>query len=172
MLVALQLDRNAVACGFDRYAQPRFAQLECDNELPNGPFDLITAVEVFEHLLDPIEVLTSLRERLAPSGVVLISTELYQRRRFPNVSRWPYLALDHGQHITLFTREGLKRASLSAGLRRVYTVNWGPTPFLHLFIQGGEPSLTGDSAFLPGSICGVNCARVWTLPSDRAGLGP
>jgi SAM-dependent methyltransferase len=138
MLVALQLDRNAVARGFDRYAQPRFAQLECSNELPDGPFDLITAVEVFEHLLNPIEVLTSLRERLAPSGVVLISTELYQRQRFPDASRWPYLALDHGQHITLFTSDGLKRAARAAGLRHIYTVNWGPTPFLHLFIHGGR----------------------------------
>ena len=53
MLVALQLDRNAAARGFDRYAEPRFAQLECSKELPDGPFDLITAVEVFEHLLIP-----------------------------------------------------------------------------------------------------------------------
>ena len=135
MLVALQLDRDAAARGFDRYAEPRFAQLECGKELPDGPFDLITAVEVFEHLLDPVEVLTSLRQRLAPRGIVLISTELYQRSRFPDPSRWPYLALEHGQHVTLFTREGLRRTAQSAGLRHVYTVKWGPTPFLHLFIH-------------------------------------
>jgi hypothetical protein len=138
MLVALQLDRDAVARGFDRYAQPRFAQLECGSELPQGPFDLITAVEVFEHLLDPVEVLTSLRERLAAKGVLLISTELYQRKRFPDPSRWPYLALDHGQHVTLFTREGLRRTARAAGLRLVYTVNWGTTPFMHLLVHGGR----------------------------------
>ena len=148
MLVALQLDRNAAARGFDRYAEPRFAQLECTKELPEGPFDLITAVEVFEHLLDPIEVLTSLRQRLAPRGVVLISTELYQRYRFPDPSRWPYLALDHGQHITLFTRDGLRRTAAAAGLRHVYTVNWGPTPFLHLFIHEGRTAPYGRLGFL------------------------
>jgi SAM-dependent methyltransferase len=139
MLVALQLDRNAEARGFDRYAEPRFAQLECSKKLPDGPFDLITAVEVFEHLLDPVEVLAALGQRLAPTGVVLISTELYRRSRFPDPSRWPYLALAHGQHVTLFTREGLRRTAAAAGLRHVYTVNWGPTPFLHLFIHQSRP---------------------------------
>jgi SAM-dependent methyltransferase len=135
MLVALQLDRQAKAFGFDRYATPRFAQLVCGNTLPDGPFDLITAVEVAEHLTNPVEVLTNLRERLAPNGVVMLSTELYQRERWPDPSKWHYLALEHGQHIMLFTLAGLKRAAAAAGLRHVRTFYWGRTPFLHLLVQ-------------------------------------
>lgn len=135
MLVALQLDRRAKAQGFDRYSEPRFAQLECSKVLPDGPFDLITAIEVMEHLLDPVDVLRALKERLAPSGIILVSTELYQRKRWPDPSTWHYLAREHGQHIMLFTRKGLKEVAKASGLRHVYTVHKGRVPFLHLFVH-------------------------------------
>ncbi|MDF1567449.1 MAG: methyltransferase domain-containing protein, partial [Spirochaetaceae bacterium] len=40
-----------------------------------GPFTLITAVEVFEHLADPKSVLEDLAGRLEPDGRLCISTE-------------------------------------------------------------------------------------------------
>ncbi|MEI9935670.1 MAG: class I SAM-dependent methyltransferase [Pseudomonadota bacterium] len=135
MLVSLQLDRKADAHGFDQYSVPRFAQLACGKQLPNGPFDLISAIEVIEHLLDPIDVLRAFQSRLAPSGLVLISTELYQRERWPDPSSWHYVDRQHGQHIMLFTRAGLKAAAKAAGLRHVYTVNKGKTPFMHVFVH-------------------------------------
>lgn len=135
MLVSLQQDRKALAVGYDRYATPRFAQLSCSKALPEGLFDLITAIEVAEHLTNPIEVFTTLREKLSPSGLVVVSTELYERHRCPDPSQWHYLAREHGQHITLFTQEGLSAASKSAGLRYIRTIKWGSTPFLHLLVH-------------------------------------
>jgi SAM-dependent methyltransferase len=148
MLVSLELDRGADAHGFDRYSEPRFAQLVCKKQLPDGPFDLISSVEVLEHLLDPIAVLRTFQSRLAPSGIVLLSTELFQRERWPDPSSWHYVDRQHGQHITLFTRAGLKAAAKSAGLRHVYTVNKGKTPFLHVFVHEHRSSPVVRLGFL------------------------
>ncbi len=133
MLVSLQLDRGADAHGFDRYSKPRFAQLACGNEMPTSQFDLISAVEVIEHMTSPVDVLTSLRERLTQSGLLLITTELFERKRFPDPSRWHYLAPEHGQHIMLFSQLGLVKAAERAGLRHVRSIRWCGIPFVHLF---------------------------------------
>ena len=142
MLVSLQLDRGVDAHGFDRYSKPRFAQLVCRDEMPTSQFDLISAVEVIEHVTNPVEVLASLRERLAPSGLLLITTELFERRRLPDPSRWHYLAPEHGQHITLFSQLGLTRAAERAGLRYLRSVRWCGIPFVHLFCHAGH-SISG-----------------------------
>lgn len=47
--------------------------------LPPMKFDLITAIEVFEHLPDPAAVLDSLLARLSPEGFLFITTALTNR---------------------------------------------------------------------------------------------
>ena len=138
MLVSLQLDRGADAHGFDRYSRPRFAQMVCSNEMPNSQFDLISAVEVIEHMTNPVDVLTSFRERLAQSGLLLITTELFERKRFPDPRTWHYLAPEHGQHIMLFSQLGLAKAAERAGLRHVRSVRWCGIPFVHLFCHSAH----------------------------------
>src|ERR1051326_1528645 len=39
-----------------------------------GPFDIITAIEVFEHIEDPLETLLWLRKLLKPGGLLFITT--------------------------------------------------------------------------------------------------
>ena len=41
---------------------------------PDGPFDLVTITDVLEHLEDPRACLRAARDRLAPGGVVVVST--------------------------------------------------------------------------------------------------
>ena len=50
-------------------------------ELPNKYFDCITFNDVLEHLVDPYSVLTSMKDKLAPNGVIVCS--------IPNI-RWFY----------------------------------------------------------------------------------
>ena len=85
------------------------------------PFDLITAIEVIEHLESPIRFLRQCRELLAPEGTLLITT--------PNVESTPGRLKflwsgdlrhfdEHGEptHITPITSCLLEKAAERAGL--------------------------------------------------------
>jgi SAM-dependent methyltransferase len=55
-------------------------------EPPEGPFALITLTDVLEHLEDPRGCLRALRARLAPDGLIVVSTP--NRRSLPGARRW------------------------------------------------------------------------------------
>jgi 2-polyprenyl-6-hydroxyphenyl methylase / 3-demethylubiquinone-9 3-methyltransferase len=55
-------------------------------EPPEGPFDLIALTDVLEHLEDPRACLRALRERLAPGGLLVVSTP--NRLSLPGARRW------------------------------------------------------------------------------------
>ena len=50
-----------------------------------GQFDLVTAMEVIEHVADPAEFVAALAKRLAPDGLLIMST--------PNATGWSRLML-------------------------------------------------------------------------------
>ena len=80
--------------------------------IPPGPFRIITAVEVFEHIPNPFSVLENLRRRIVEGGRLCISTELLpvHPEEFEN---WHYRS--DPTHIGFFTREGLSSAARRAG---------------------------------------------------------
>jgi 2-polyprenyl-3-methyl-5-hydroxy-6-metoxy-1,4-benzoquinol methylase len=55
-------------------------------EPPEGPFDLICLTDVLEHLEEPRRCLAALRDRLAPGGLLVVSTP--NRRSLPGARRW------------------------------------------------------------------------------------
>jgi SAM-dependent methyltransferase len=72
-----------------------------------GKFDLITAIEVFEHVPDLQKLISDLRFLLAPDGLVLFSTvvsdgEIHANQRL----NWWYASPRNG-HISLFSRKSL-----------------------------------------------------------------
>lgn len=85
--------------GIDAYWRDAY----CSNLLARGfeadslPCDLVTAFEVFEHLVDPV---AEMRRLLDSAPAVLISTELIPGQT-PSPDWW-YLGPDHGQHIGFF----------------------------------------------------------------------
>jgi len=68
-------------------------------EPPEGPFDLIALTDVLEHLEDPRACLRALRERLAPGGLVVVSTP--NRRSLPGARRFAAERLPGGGRIRL-----------------------------------------------------------------------
>ncbi len=92
-----------------------------------GAFDLVTLWDVFEHLVDPREVLCALAARLAPGGVVFVQT-IHERSVVPTLGRVLYAAsggrltgparrTHEAHHLVFFSRPGLQRLADAAGLR-------------------------------------------------------
>jgi 2-polyprenyl-6-hydroxyphenyl methylase/3-demethylubiquinone-9 3-methyltransferase len=103
-----------------------------------GQFDLITCMEVIEHVADPASFLRSLAERLASGGLLILST--------PNATAWSRLLMitiaegtgqiPRGTHDfqKFITPERLKLLLSDAGLRciDVEGIAWSITRGLHL----------------------------------------
>ena len=103
-----------------------------------GEFDLITAMEVIEHTADPQQFLSELAKRLAPNGLLMLST--------PNATGWSRLititlaegvgAIPKGTHDfdKFIAPERMKTLMANAGLKclDVEGIAWRPTRGLHL----------------------------------------
>jgi SAM-dependent methyltransferase len=99
------------------------------HDLPSQ-FDAIVAGDVLEHVIDPLQLLRSLGDRLAPGGEVLVSVpnfgHWYPRTRVA-VGRFDYDQrgpLDQG-HVRFFTRRSFERLIDEAGMRVVERVTVG-----------------------------------------------
>lgn len=102
--------------GFDFYWSDKY----CENLLAPGfeyrealgPCNAVTAMEVLEHLTDPVAFV---KEKLTSSGAtsLLFTTELYQGKP-PPPEAWGYYTFATGQHIGFFQRRTLE--TLGAGL--------------------------------------------------------
>jgi 2-polyprenyl-6-hydroxyphenyl methylase/3-demethylubiquinone-9 3-methyltransferase len=123
---------HAQATGLEiDYRAGELAELE-------GKFDLITCMEVIEHVADPAAFTKALAKRLAPNGLLIMST--------PNATGWSKLLMitvgeglgriPRGTHdFEKFTApERLKQLLSDAGLNclDVEGIAWSPTRGLHL----------------------------------------
>jgi 2-polyprenyl-3-methyl-5-hydroxy-6-metoxy-1,4-benzoquinol methylase len=77
-----------------------------------GKFDLVTSLEVFEHLNNPYEILCRLGRRLKRDGTLCIST-LFLPESLEDFEPWHYR--NDSTHIGFFTVDGLIRAARRAG---------------------------------------------------------
>lgn len=72
---------------------------------PDGQehYELVTAFEVFEHLVDPIH---EIHEIMSFSNSIFFTTELLPLN-MPKPEKWAYYGLEHGQHISFYTLKSL-----------------------------------------------------------------
>jgi 2-polyprenyl-6-hydroxyphenyl methylase/3-demethylubiquinone-9 3-methyltransferase len=103
-----------------------------------GEFDLVTSMEVIEHVADPQAFVAALSARLAPGGLLILST--------PNRTAWSRLlmiavgegvgAIPRGTHDfdKFIAPERMKALLANAGLKCVDVegIAWSPTRGLHL----------------------------------------
>lgn len=101
--------------GFDFYWQDQY----CENLFakhfvaqPGATFELLTAFEVFEHLVDPLQEIETM---LTFSSNILFSTLLVPGP-VTAAADWWYFGPDHGQHVAFFTVPALQHVARRFGL--------------------------------------------------------
>lgn len=112
LLVRLMRDRGFDYYRSEKYAANLFAQ---GFDAPPGEYALLTAFEVFEHLVEPRAEIEQMR---AWSSSLLFSTVLVPDPP-PPLDAWWYYGLDHGQHVALYTRRSLEIVAAELGLRLI-----------------------------------------------------
>lgn len=78
-----------------------------------GDYDMVTAFELVEHLVDPMATLETMR---AAAPILLLFTELL-RPDARQLDDWWYYAPESGQHIGFFTHRSLSTAAERLGLQ-------------------------------------------------------
>ncbi|MCX6738751.1 MAG: class I SAM-dependent methyltransferase [Candidatus Parcubacteria bacterium] len=106
MLVRLMRDGGLDFYLYDQYCQNLFAKDFGIEKLSSKKdrYELITAFEVFEHLVDPM---TEIEEIFCHTDSILFSTTLLPKDKEIN-QKWNYLGLDHGQHIFFYSKKTLE----------------------------------------------------------------
>jgi hypothetical protein len=87
----------------DPYTNNLFANGFEKNVSMKPRFELVTAFEVFEHLVNPKD---ELKKMLLHSDTVIFSTEL-MKQEIPDPKDWWYYGFNHGQHISFYTKRTL-----------------------------------------------------------------
>ena len=130
----------------------RFVQADLDAGLPvevKGPFDLVLAADVLEHVRQPEALLAQLRPMIAPAGRVLASVpnfgHWYPRSRVA-LGRFDYdrRGILDRDHVRFFTRRSFERLVHGAG----YTATRRSATGLPLEVvdRGGEHAAQGSGA--------------------------
>jgi hypothetical protein len=105
--------------GFDYYwSDPHAQNLVArgfEGGTGNGPYAAVTAFEVLEHVVDPVEFLRRLMVDMG-TRTILISTELFAGHA-PAAQDWWYYAFDAGQHISFYRRSTLEAIGAKLGLK-------------------------------------------------------
>jgi hypothetical protein len=87
------------------------------SELPTGAFDIITAIQVVEHLEDPFDALNSLSESMTSTGAILYC-------EVPNILSFP---TREPSHFTAFSPRGLNDLFVRSGFQ-VLEMGYCATP--------------------------------------------
>jgi SAM-dependent methyltransferase len=122
------LRRNGVAdaVGFDRgwiaghgreLGIPLLTEYELEDHF--GQFDVVTMLEVIEHVLDPVAVLQHARRLLKPNGILYLTTGNARPYR-DRLLRWRYVIPEI--HVGYFEPSSLEAALTRAGFRPEYQV--------------------------------------------------
>jgi len=110
LFVRLMRDAGYDFKWLDKFAKNVFAT---GFEASKDEYELLTAFEVFEHLVRPVEELETM---LRYSRNVFFTTVLIPAET-PRPGQWWYYGLEHGQHVSLYTLRSLEVLAERFGLR-------------------------------------------------------
>jgi SAM-dependent methyltransferase len=82
-----------------------------------GYFDVVTAIEVLEHVVDPLETLRLIRSCLKPGGIFFFTTGNAERFR-NNILGWSYVIPEI--HVSFFEPRTIEKAFGLSGFKPLY----------------------------------------------------
>jgi Methyltransferase domain len=97
---------------YDPYCSNIFAQSLALENLDGRHFALATCCEVMEHWKEP---LLEFRRLAALTDNILVTTVTLPEPP-PKPKEWWYYGLEHGQHLTLYSKKGLQYLAKTAGM--------------------------------------------------------
>lgn len=138
----------------------------CDNifarhfQMPEGEvsFELVTAFEVLEHIVDPI---AQMRRILQVSNSILLTTEI-RPESIEEVENWWYLVPETGQHVVFHSL-----SSLEALARKLDMHFYSNGRNLHMFSRDVRTDPFSCSKDSEGSWFTRRLGRFWTNAEDR-----
>ena len=110
VLVRLMRDRGFDFYWKDQYCSNLFAKHFVADE--QTKYELLTAFEVFEHLVNPVDDIAGMLE-YAPN---LLFSTLIVPERIRAIEDWWYFGPDHGQHVAFYTIPALEVIAKRFGL--------------------------------------------------------
>jgi len=115
LFVRLMRDEGYDFRWFDLYCQNLFSRgFEAPITL-DGTYEAVTAFEVLEHLPDPLNEI----QKIASITSVFIFSTLLVPEPVPEPKDWWYYGLEHGQHISFYSRKSLETLASRFGYQLV-----------------------------------------------------
>lgn len=114
LLVRLMRDRGLNYYWTDEYCENIFAK-QFDIKDFKDKVDFISAIEVLEHIDNPIDFIRSNMDGYG-AEFFMCTTLLYQGNEPPRSEDWWYYCLNTGQHISFYSRTTLKRIAFELDL--------------------------------------------------------
>jgi len=96
-------------------------------ELPEGVYDLVTMIEVIEHLANLMEELMAIRKAMQRGGMLFVTTPNRVGLR-ARMEKGYWREARKKFHLFLFDRHSLKHILLRAGFSSVEVVHFSPVP--------------------------------------------
>jgi SAM-dependent methyltransferase len=119
------------------------------SDAPKGPFDVITAIEVIEHVRDPRSFLNDLRKRMKDSGILVIHTGANDTLTARLLGKW-WWYLNPPDHCSIFSRFALRKLVTDLGFD---IIEQGLTPYHWVGLNNMLLKLA--RIFESGKLCGL-----------------
>lgn len=110
MLVRMMRDKGYDFEWYDEHCENLFAQTHEKNK---QKYDVITSFEMLEHLINPVETLNKL---FSMGDTLIFSTSLVPESK-PKVQDWWYYGVEHGQHISFYTKKSMELIANQFGVK-------------------------------------------------------
>ncbi|WP_428409717.1 class I SAM-dependent methyltransferase [Hyphococcus sp.] len=116
---SVELDQAAVAKGRELFSQVKHYVGAIGDLSADEKYDLIFLAEIIEHVIDPEALASAVFQRLAPGGLVFLTTpDAGHFRRPREFLAWK--SVKPPEHLTLFTRKGLRILFTKTGFSPVF----------------------------------------------------